>query len=182
MSRPTTKSDLVKTANEQFDKMWKLINSMTDAEQNAAFDFGDDLNKKEAHWKRDKNMRDVLVHLYEWHQLLLNWISANKNGEAKPFLPEPYSWKTYGDMNVTFWEKHQSTSYADSKEMLSESHKKVLDLIKNFSDEALFEKKHFSWTGTTSLGSYCVSATSSHYDWAMKKIKQHIKSFCKWDK
>lgn len=32
--------------------------------------------------------------------------------------------------------------------------------------------KFFNWTGTTSLGSYCVSATSSHYDWAMKKIKK----------
>lgn len=27
----------------------------------------------------------------------------------------------------------------------------------------------------TNLGSYCVSATASHYDWAMKKIKKHIK-------
>jgi hypothetical protein len=27
----------------------------------------------------------------------------------KPFLPEPYDWKTYGDMNVKFWEKHQTT-------------------------------------------------------------------------
>ncbi|MDR3109584.1 MAG: ClbS/DfsB family four-helix bundle protein [Planctomycetaceae bacterium] len=26
------------------------------------------------------------------------------------------------------------------------------------------------------MGSYCVSATSSHYDWAMKKIKMHTKN------
>jgi hypothetical protein len=30
-------------------------------------------------------------------------------GNHKPFLPEPYDWKTYGDMNVKFWEKHQTT-------------------------------------------------------------------------
>jgi hypothetical protein len=86
MSRPTRKTDLVIAANEQFDKLWKLIDSMTDAQQNAQFSFED----------RDKNVRDVLV--------------------------------------------------------------------------------HFTWTGTTSLGSYCVSASSSHYDWAMKKIKNHIKT------
>ncbi|MGO3678157.1 MAG: ClbS/DfsB family four-helix bundle protein, partial [Microbacteriaceae bacterium] len=34
----------------------------------------------------------------------------------------------------------------------------------------------FPWTGTTSLGSYCVSATSSHYDWAIKKIRAHIRA------
>jgi hypothetical protein len=46
---------------------------------------------KEAHWKRDKNLRDVLVHLYEWHQLLLNWFNSNQNGDTKTFLPEPYN-------------------------------------------------------------------------------------------
>jgi hypothetical protein len=44
------------------------------------------------------------------------------------------------------------------------------------SDEELFEKKHFSWTGTTSVGAYCISAGPSHYDWAMKKIKQYNKT------
>ena len=100
MGRPTTKPDLIRAANGQFEKLWKLIDSMTDDEQNATFNFGDNFNKKEAHWERDKNLRDVLVHLYEWHQLLLTWVEANQNCEEKPFLPEPYNWKTYPQMNV----------------------------------------------------------------------------------
>lgn len=140
------------------------------------FDFGDDPKLKEAHWRRDKNLRDVLVHLYEWHQLLLSWIAANMGGDNKPFLPDTYTWKTYGDMNVRFWEKHQSTSYEDAVTMLCESHGKVMTLIESLSNEELFDKQRFSWTGTTNVGSYCVSATSSHYDWAMKKIKRHLKT------
>ena len=175
MPRPTTKPDLITAADEQFERMWKLIASMTNDEQNTIFNFGDNFNKKEAHWERDKNLRDVLIHLYEWHRLLLNWIDANQKGEAKPFLPEPYNWKTYPDMNVEFWKKHQYTTYVDAKAMLRDSHEQVLGLIDRFSNEELFEKKHFAWTGKTSLGSYCVSATCSHYDWAMKKIKVHIK-------
>jgi len=132
---------------------------------------------KEAHWVRDKNMRDVLVHLYEWHRLLLNWVENNMNGIATPFLPEPYNWKTYGQMNVGFWEKHQSTPYDKAKEMLLDSHDKVIVLIESFSNDELFEKKHFPWTGTTNIGAYCVSTTSSHYDWAIKKIKLHIKTY-----
>lgn len=42
MSRPTTKTDLINTANEQFDKMWTLIDGMTDVERSVAFDFGND--------------------------------------------------------------------------------------------------------------------------------------------
>jgi len=107
---------------------------------------------------------------------LINWITANKNGEAKQFLPEPYNWKTYGEMNAEFWKKHQSTTYKESGKMLEISSKKALELIEQFSDEELFTKKYFPWTGTTNLGSYCISATASHYAWAAKKIKLHIKT------
>ena len=165
MSRPTTKPDLIIAANEQFGKLQKMIDSMTEQQQNGNFSFED----------RDKNLRDILVHLYEWHQLLLNWLNANRKGEQKPFLPEAYNWKTYPDMNVEFWKKHQNTSLNDSKTMLNESHKNVMTLIETFSNDELFIKKYFQWTGTTNLGSYCISATSSHYDWAMKKLKNHIK-------
>ena len=74
-------------------------------------------------------------------------------------------------MNVVFWENHQGTSYDKSHKNLKKNHAAVLDLISKFTNEELFEKKHFLWTGTTNLGSYCVSATSSHYDWAQKKMK-----------
>jgi hypothetical protein len=176
MPRPTTKQELITSANSQFEKLFSLIDTMTKHEQTAEFCFDAATAGKEAHWERDKNIRDVLVHLHEWHQLLLNWVKSNQNGDSKPFLPEPYNWKTYGEMNVKFWEKHQSTPYERSREMLKLSHKAVLELIAKFSDEELFEKKHFVWTGTTNLGSYCVSATSSHYDWATKKVKAQIKA------
>ena len=155
--------------------MWGLIETMPEEQRLSAFTFGDDPKRKEAHWKRDKNLRDVLTHLYEWHRLLLEWTEANLNGEEKPFLPEPYTWKTYGDMNIEFWKKHQSTSYDEAKSMLLDSHNKVIALANKLSNEELFTKKHFSWTGTTNLGGYFISDTSAHYDWAIKKIKLHIK-------
>jgi len=126
MPRPAIKSDLIKTANEQFDELWKLIDSIAEKEQEADFNFGEDFlqKQKEAHWVRDRNLRDILVHLYEWHQLLINWVNFNQNGESKSFIPKPYNFKTYGQMNIMLWEKHQTTSYEKSKTMLKESHKK----------------------------------------------------------
>jgi len=177
MPRAATKTELIDSAGDQWEKMWKLIDSMPDKTRSAVFNFGDNLKLKEAHWQRDKNLRDVLVHLYEWHQLLLNWTAENLSGVTKSFLPEPYNWKTYGDMNVEFWEKHQSTPYDEAAVLLRESHAKVILLIESFSDEELFKKKYFSWTGTSNVGSYCISVTASHYDWAMKKIKQHVKNW-----
>ena len=121
-------------------------------------------------------MHDVLIYLYEWHELLLNWVKSNQQGENKSFLPAPYNWKTYPQMNVEIWKKHQKTPLADAKKMLKESHNNVMSVIETFSNDELFAKGSFAWTGGSTLGAYCVSATSSHYDWAMKKLKNHLKT------
>ncbi len=178
MAIPKTKEELLTAANDNMKKMMTLISELSENELNTAFDFSKDEKKKEAHWKRDKNIRDIFIHLYEWHQLALKWINANTNGIEKPFFPEPYTFKTYGDFNVKLWEKHQTTSYDTSKKLLEDSHNEIMKVIDSFSDEELFTKKYFSFTGTTSLGSYLISSTSSHYDWAVKKIKAHKKN-CK---
>ena len=175
MARPKTKENLMIAAKENFEKLNTLISKMSDKELTTPFDFSEDEKKKEAHWKRDKNLRDVLIHLYEWHQLILNWVESNQKGEEKPFLPEPYNWRTYGDMNVEFWKKHQNTSLEDATKALQKSHKEVLKLAENFTNEELFSKKVYKWVGGSTLGSYFVSATSSHYDWAIKKLKAHQK-------
>ena len=138
MARPQTKEDLMIAAKENFEKLNTLISKMSDKELTTPFDFSKDEKKKEAHWKRDKNLRDVLIHLYEWHQLILNWVESNQKGEEKPFIPQPYNWRTYGDMNVEFWKKHQNTSLEDATKALQKSHKEVLKLAENFTNEALF--------------------------------------------
>ena len=176
MSRPTTKLDLIMAAEENYKKLNSLISNLTEDELSTPFDFTKDDKKKEAHWRRDKNLRDVLIHLYEWHQLILNWVNANQNGEPKPFIPSPYNWKTYGEMNMEFCEKHQKTSLLESKEMLNKSHEAVMSLAASLTNEELFSKYVFKWVGGSTLGSYFVSATSSHYDWAMKKLKAHQKN------
>ena len=178
MGRPTSKEDLVEAANIKYKKLWELIHSLSDTELNTEFDFSKDEKKKEAHWGRDKNIKDVLIHLHEWHKLLIKWITSNQEGVIKPFLPEQYNWKTYGEMNVEFWKKHQDTNTEEAEQMCSKSHVDVMGIIETFTNEELFSKGIFSWTGTTTLGSYCVSATASHYDWAMKKLKAHVKN-CK---
>lgn len=179
MGRPTSKTDLLTAATGSYAKLDFLISHLSETELTTLFDFSGDEKKKEAHWNRDKNLRDVLIHLYEWHQLLLNWVAANQNGESAPFLPAPYNWKTYGAMNAAFWEKHQQTTLQNAKHMLRQSHNEVLKLAESFSNEQLFTKGVYPWVGGSTLGSYFVSTTASHYDWAAKKLKAHKKNCAK---
>lgn len=178
MTRPTNKAELLEQATWQFATLQALMAQLSADEQWRDFSFVVTEKDKEAHWTRDKNLRDVLVHLHEWHGLLLTWVDNNwqsASASPTPFLPTPYTWKNYRGMNENFTARHQTTTFEDAKALLERSHAEVLQLIGNFSDEELFTKTYFNWSGTTSVGAYCVSATSSHYDWAMKKIKRQLK-------
>lgn len=176
MGRPTTKAELIAAAEENFESLNALISGLAQNERETPFDFSGNEKKMEAHWKRDKNIRDIYIHLYEWHQLTLSWVRANQNGEERPFLPQPYNWRTYGAMNVEFWKKHQNTTEEEARNMLDTSHREVMELIKSLSEEELFSRGVFPWVGNSTLGSYFISNTSSHYAWAVKKIKAHRKN------
>ena len=173
MPRPRNKEDLLFAAEENFKKLNTLIDSLSEKEMTTPFDFSADVKKTEAHWKRDKNVRDVLVHLYEWHRLMLRFIDGNADGKTMQFLPKPYNWRTIASMNQVFWEQNQETDMEEARKLLAKSHAEVLEKIQGFSNEELFLSKAFPAVGGSVIGSYFVSATSSHYDWAIKKIKAH---------
>jgi len=175
MVRPKTKEALIEQAYQQFNQMFDMLEDLSSEDKVAAFSFDKPKSDQAAHWTRDKNIRDVYIHLHEWHQLLINWLVTNLNNQSSTFLPTPYNWKTYGDMNMMFWEKHQITSYDHAEQMVKDSHREIMSIIINLDEKELFEKGYYDWSGKTSIGSYCVSATCSHYEWAKNKIKRHRK-------
>lgn len=63
----------------------------------------------------------------------------------------------------------------EMRALFERSHAEVMALIEAHSDEELFTRKRYAWTGSTSLGAYLVSCTSSHYDWALKLIRNGLK-------
>ena len=79
MPRPHTKNDLIEAADLNYDKFLKLINSMTEIELSKEFDFSSDAKKKEAHWGRDKNLRDILNFTYR----ILQKVKIKLVGELK---------------------------------------------------------------------------------------------------
>ena len=84
MTRPKTKTELIEAANKKYSELQNLMNEMTEKEQQSIFIFSEEFlaKQKGEHWKRDKNLRDILVHLYEWHQLLLNWVKKKPTRRA----------------------------------------------------------------------------------------------------
>jgi hypothetical protein len=166
MSKPNNKEELLAACDNNFDTLWRTIESLDDNQKNESFK-NDGLNK---------NIRDVVCHLYHWQLMFLNWYKIGMKGQ-KPDMPfKGYKWKDIAKFNIVINEKYKNTNLKDAQKLLKSSHAKVKKIINKHSNQELFEKKLFDWTGTTSLGAYLISNSSSHYNWAMRVIKKGLKS------
>lgn len=165
MARPKSKDELIELSNLNYNKLMDLVMQYTKQEKNREFPKG----------TLNRNIKDVLAHLHKWHLMMLEWYKIGMNGE-KPDMPaKGYTWKTLPELNKKIWQEYKNVKFEEAKELLDSSFFKVQKLIANHSNEELFEKKRYKWTGTTSLGAYLISNTSSHYDWALKLIKKSKK-------
>lgn len=162
MPRPKTKTELLHLSEQNYLRLLDFIDSFSEEEQNAAFPAG----------TMNRNIRDVLAHLHQWHLMLMEWYEVGMKGE-KPDMPaKGYTWKMTPALNRKIWEDYHQTPLSEVRQLFEKSYQDVRRIILRHSNEELFEKKRYKWTGSTSMGSYLVSSTSSHYDWAYKLIKK----------
>jgi len=162
MARPTNKKDLLDQSQKNYTDLLSFIYSLSDVDRNREFPPG----------TMNRNIKDVLAHLHHWHVLMKQWYDTGMKGQ-KPDMPaKGYTWKTTPELNRAIREKYADKDLSEVINMLEDSFTVVRKTISTHTDEELFEKKKYKWTGTTSLGAYLVSATSSHYAWALKLIKK----------
>lgn len=161
MPRPQDKQALLELADANLAKLVAFIAALPPEVARGEHELND----------RDRTVADVVCHLHEWHNMMVGWYRIGMSG-AKPVIPaEGVTWQTLPVLNRRIHQKYAGTPLDQALAWLKASHATVRALIDAHTDEQLFTKKRYPWTGTTSLGSYLVSATSSHYDWALKTLK-----------
>lgn len=165
MPKPRSKESLLLQSQLNYKELIDLVESFSKEELKNVF-------KEET---MNRNIRDVLAHLHAWHLMMFNWYEKGMKGE-KPIMPaEGYTWKTLPDLNKKIWISYQNVELEIIKNNLAASYENMQTLIMNHTDEELFQKKRYKWTGSTSLGAYFISNTSSHYAWAIRIIKKSMK-------
>ena len=165
MARPKNKAELQQLSDSNFEKLLNQVKEAFENNKNVEFPEG----------YLNRNIKDVLAHLHEWHNMMMSWYDSGMAGE-KPDMPKKgFTWKTLPDLNRIIWNTYKDDEYDDILKKLKGSHKRVRKLIDSHTDDDLFTKKKYNWTGSTSLAAYLISNTSSHYDWAYKLIKKCTK-------
>ena len=130
------------------------------------------MNKDFPEGTLNRNIRDVLAHLHYWHILLLGWYNVGMTGE-KPEMPaKGYRWNQTPALNKMINDIYKSTGLKEVRQKLNSSYDAVMQIIHKHSNEELFTKGIYKWTGSTSLGVYITANTSSHYAWAIRLIRK----------
>lgn len=167
MARPTTRDELLDRASVEYDLLHRMVDGLDPARREAEFPFED----------RDRRVRDVIGHLRAWQEMMLGWYEEGMAG-GRPVMPAPgYTWSTTAALNEEIWRSMQDSSLESERSRLAATQTRIMAVVEAHTDVELFTKRYYPWTGSTSLGAYLVSATSSHFTWARTKLRKAIRGW-----
>ncbi|MEM6427856.1 MAG: ClbS/DfsB family four-helix bundle protein [Deinococcota bacterium] len=163
MPRPTNKADLVQQIETNYAKLQSLVSELSEEEM-----VGPNVTTK---W----TTKDVLAHLTEWTHMVLSWHDTGLRGETPAMPAEGFNWRQIPALNQQIFEAHKDDALEDVQATFAQSYEAILELVTSLSEDALFTRSHFDWTGNNNIATYLISASCSHYDWAHKRIKRTLR-------
>jgi uncharacterized protein (TIGR03083 family) len=150
MGRPTSKPELMAAAEHEFDRLWAAVRAVSPSELETpgACDS----------W----SVKDILAHL-------------DARGDPTSMPDEGFTWAQTSALNARIHADTAGDPWDEVCDRLRDSYARIVAVLSGYSDDDLFAKKRYRWTGSTSVGSYTVSATSSHYAWASGLIRRWLR-------
>lgn len=164
MPRPTHKSELLDAAESEFARLNAMIDALPPAARDAEFT-GDG---------RDRNVRDVVAHLAEWHTMLVGWLAESHAGGTPAVPGEGYTWQTLDALNATIREKWSAVTLVEAMQRNQASHEALLDAVRALSKDDLFTVGRYPWTGPEPLADFVNETMAHHYLWAMAAIDTNV--------
>lgn len=163
----TKQKELLQQAEQSFTDLLTCIEQVPARKRTQSVETG----------MRDKNFRDVLMHVYEWHAMLERWYREGMDGDMPDMPAAGFTWRELDALNEQIWLNYQHVKLPHAITKVQHSHARVLKLIETHHDGEIFTKKYYKWTKTSNLYSYFVANTVSHYKWALdrcEKIKKEL--------
>jgi hypothetical protein len=122
----------------------------------------------------DWSVKDILAHLVDWEQRLIDWYHTGVRGEI-PETPAPgLTWRDLPKLNQTGYEKHKLDSLDTVLKRYRQSYQEIFDLVLAMTEQEIFETGYYQWTGNSPLLSWIAANTSSHYAWGRRNIRTTV--------
>lgn len=163
MARPTNKTELIEFAEKENKKLIDLVNKISDKQRDSEFIFD------------NRTTKDIIAHLYAWQLLELYWYTQGMKGN-KPEIPaHGYTFKNAPALNEKLYQDYKDIKWEVLLKNFTKTHNQLIDITKSHTEQELFTKKKYIWTGSTDMAVYFRGALSSHYVWAINLIRKKFK-------
>ena len=163
MPKPTTKKELIESAQQEREALEELLATLTPEQMTQPNKIGE--------WA----VKDVMAHLIEWESMVMQWYESGKKGKNPAVPSAEYNWGQLPALNHAIFLKYRAAPLAEIQKTFKASYKKILKTIESIPEKELFTHKIYPWTNNNQLAAYFVSATSSHYRWARTIIRKAVK-------
>ena len=162
MSRFTTKQQLLDEITKERGLFEELLASIPDA-------------KKSVEVTDGMSVKDFLAHRTEWGRMMLRWYTDAKAGRTPAVPTEKYKWNQLKELNADIQARFKDVPLKTIEADFASVHDELYKLIESMTDEELFTKKFYSFTGVSDLATYVNSSTASHY----RSARRHIQKWWK---
>ncbi|MEY8771998.1 ClbS/DfsB family four-helix bundle protein [Erwinia sp. ACCC 02193] len=115
---------------------------------------------------------DLICYLLGWNNLVIKWINQGEKGQPVDFPESGYKWNQLGLLAQKFYQDYQHLDYGTLILNLQSANRKIVQMIKNRTDEALYGK---AWYGKWTMGRMISFNTSSPYANACARLRKWAK-------
>jgi hypothetical protein len=121
------------------------------------------------------SVKDFLAHRTEWGRMMIRWLHEAREGKTPAVPTERYKWNQLKELNAEIYERFKDTPLDRIEDEFESVHDRLYELIRSTTEDELFTKKYYSFTGSSDLVTYLNSATASHY----RSARRHIQKWWK---
>jgi len=117
-------------------------------------------------------VKDFIAHRAEWGRMMLDWYGEAKAGGTPAVPARAHTWSQLPELNAEIHDRFSDARLADVERDFASVHDELFEVMEACSDDELFTKRYYSFTGTSDLATYFTSATGGHYRSAYRHINK----------
>lgn len=157
------KKELLDFSKKEFEKLTKLIGTISSSSALIKDDEG-------------SSIKDVVAHRAHWIDLFLGWYSDGLAGKPVFFPAEGYKWNELKRYNANLRAQQSGMDWEGAVAALQESFEKLTRLIDSCSNEELYGGPMKGANNNWKPGRWAEAAGPSHFRSAAKYIQSQLKS------
>jgi hypothetical protein len=148
---PATKAELLASITRQHQRLEAAFAGLNDAALTQPDVVG--------FW----SIKDVMAHVARCERLVTAWYRTRVSGDSSVQLELGYSSEAEDRMNLAWYEQDRHLSLDETRAVFKASYDDLRSMVEAMSEDEIFRRGHYPWTGPWPLLLYLCANTDNHY-------------------